>query len=57
MAAALERIQYGTIVITHPKSFTPLSFPIKVDSLRENMSSEELEQRIARMKAESEKIK
>jgi ATP-dependent Lhr-like helicase len=39
-------------VITYPKKFTPLSFPIKVDSLRANMSSEELEHRIERMKAE-----
>ena len=56
LAAALDRIQNGAIIITNPGRFTPLSFPIKVDSLRENMSSEELEQRIARMKAESEKI-
>jgi ATP-dependent Lhr-like helicase len=52
LAAALQRIQQSTIVITYPKSFTPLSFPIKVDSLRANMSSEELEQRIERMKVE-----
>jgi ATP-dependent Lhr-like helicase len=52
LAAALNRIQQSTIVITHPKRFTPLSFPIKVDSLRANMSSEELEQRIERMKVE-----
>ena len=52
LAAALHRIQQSTIVITYPKKFTPLSFPIKVDSLRANMSSEELEHRIERMKAE-----
>ena len=52
LAAALHRIQQSTIVITHPKRFTPLSFPIKVDSLRANMSSEELEHRIERMKME-----
>ncbi len=56
LAAALERIQKSQIVITHPERFTPLSFPIKVDSLRETMSSEALEQRIARMKAESLKF-
>ena len=56
LAGALERIQNAEIVITNPKGFTPLSFPIKVDSLRESMSSEELENRIAKMKAESEKI-
>lgn len=55
LAAALERIQNGNIIITHPKSFTPLSFPIKVDSLRESMSSEALEERIARMKADSDR--
>ena len=55
LAAALERIQQSEIVITTPKSFTPLSFPIKVDSLRESMSSEALEERIARMKAEATK--
>lgn len=53
LLAALERIQESEIIITHPKRFTPLSFPIKVDSLRGNMSSEELEQRIERMKAEA----
>jgi ATP-dependent Lhr-like helicase len=52
LAEALRRIQESTIVITHPKRFTPLSFPIKVDSLRANMSSEELEHRIERMKLE-----
>jgi ATP-dependent Lhr-like helicase len=52
LAAALQRIQKSTIIITNPKRFTPLSFPIKVDSLRANMSSEELEQRIERMKVE-----
>lgn len=53
LAAALHRIQQSTIVITYPKRFTPLSFPIKVDSLRANMSSEELEHRIERMKVET----
>lgn len=52
LAAALHRIQQSNIVITYPKRFTPLSFPIKVDSLRANMSSEELEHRIERMKVE-----
>lgn len=52
LAAALNRIQESKIIITRPTRFTPLSFPIKVDSLRANMSSEELEQRIERMKKE-----
>lgn len=55
LAAALNRIQTSKIVIVKTKRYTPLSFPIKVDSLRDNMSSEELSQRIERMTAESEK--
>ncbi|MEJ5995322.1 ligase-associated DNA damage response DEXH box helicase [Pedobacter sp. Du54] len=53
LMAALQRIQESIIVITYPKRFTPLSFPIKVDSLRANMSSEELEHRIEKMKVEA----
>lgn len=45
----LERIQRSKIVITFPKSLTPFCFPIKVDSMRENLSSEKLEDRIKRM--------
>lgn len=52
LAAALHRIQQSNIVITNPKRFTPLSFPIKIDSIRASMSSEELEHRIERMKKE-----
>ena len=52
LAAALQRIQDSKIVITNPGTFTPLAFPIKVDSMRESMSSEALEQRVEKMKAE-----
>ncbi len=45
----LERIQQAKIVITFPKSLTPFCFPIKVDSMRENLSSEKLEDRVKRM--------
>jgi ATP-dependent Lhr-like helicase len=55
LAAALYRIQASKIVLVRADGYTPLCFPIKVDSLRENMSSEELGERIARMTAESEK--
>ncbi|NJI72509.1 ligase-associated DNA damage response DEXH box helicase [Sphingobacterium kitahiroshimense] len=48
---ALNRIQQSTIVLKWAKRFTPFSFPIKVDSMRESMSSEELEARIEKMKA------
>lgn len=52
LAAALQRIQNGRIIITHPKSFTPLSFPIKVDSLRQSLSSEELSDKVKKMQQE-----
>jgi len=55
LAAALHRIQTSKVIIVKTSSYTPLCFPIKVDSLRDNMSSEELSQRIVRMTAEAEK--
>jgi ATP-dependent Lhr-like helicase len=45
----LERIQNCNVVITYPKQLTPFCFPIKVDSLRENLTSEKLEDRVRRM--------
>jgi ATP-dependent Lhr-like helicase len=51
----LERIQKSNIIITFPKRLTPFCFPVKVDSLRENLSSEKLEDRIRRMQMQLEK--
>lgn len=51
----LERIQKGKIVITFPKRLTPFCFPIKVDSMREDLSSEKLEERVKRMQMEPKK--
>jgi len=48
----LKRIQESTIVITFPKQLTPFCFPIKVDSMRENLTSEKLEDRIKRMQSQ-----
>ncbi len=45
----LQRIQNSNIIITYPKKLTPFCFPIKVDSMRENMTSEKLEDRVRRM--------
>ena len=45
----LERIQKSKIVITFPEKLTPFCFPLKVDSMRENLSSEKLEDRVKRM--------
>lgn len=55
LAAALHRIQLSKIIVVKTDRYTPLCFPIKVDSLRDSMSSEELSQRIERMTAETEK--
>lgn len=46
---ALERIYNSRIVITDPARLTPFCFPIKVDSLREQLTSERLEDRIKKM--------
>jgi ATP-dependent helicase Lhr and Lhr-like helicase len=51
----LERIQQSKIVITFPSRLTPFCFPIKVDSMRENLSSEKLEDRVKRMQKQLEK--
>jgi ATP-dependent helicase Lhr and Lhr-like helicase len=48
----LERIQQGKIVITFPQKLTPFCFPLKVDSMRENFSSEELEDRVKKMQTQ-----
>jgi ATP-dependent Lhr-like helicase len=45
----LQRIQKGKIMITFPRQLTPFCFPIKVDSMREDLSSEKLEERIRKM--------
>ena len=51
----LERIQQSKIIITFPQRLTPFCFPIKVDSMRENLSSEKLEDRVKRMQKQLEK--
>lgn len=45
----LERIQSSNIILTFPERLTPFSFPVKVDSMRENLSSEKLEDRVKKM--------
>lgn len=49
MHASLERMGQGRIVISRPQQLTPFCFPIKVDSLREQLTSEKLEDRIRKM--------
>jgi ATP-dependent helicase Lhr and Lhr-like helicase len=50
----LERIQYSKIILTFPERLTPFCFPIKVDSMREDLSSERLEDRVKRMQMQLE---
>ena len=45
----LHRIQQSTIILQFPEQLTPFCFPIKVDSMREDLSSEKLEDRVRRM--------
>ena len=45
----LERIQQSRIVLRFPEKLTPFCFPIKVDSKREQLSSESLEDRVRKM--------
>lgn len=48
----LRRIQQSNIIITFPQRLTPFCFPIKVDSMRENITSEKLEDRVKRMQVQ-----
>ena len=50
----LQRIQQSKIVITFPLQLTPFCFPIKVDSMREDLSSEKLEDRVRKMQQQLE---
>ncbi|GAB2702311.1 ligase-associated DNA damage response DEXH box helicase [Mucilaginibacter koreensis] len=49
LRAALLRIQQQSIVLKKIKRPTPFAFPIMVDRLRENLTTESLEDRVARM--------
>jgi len=51
----LQRIERSDIVITWPEQLTPFCFPIKVDSMREDLSSEKLEDRVRKMQLQLEK--
>ena len=50
----LERIQQSKIILTFPERLTPFCFPIKVDSMREDLSSEKLEDRVRKMQDQLE---
>ena len=55
LVESFNRIENSKIILKFANSFTPLSFPIKVDSLRQSLSSEDLGERIKRMQAEAMK--
>lgn len=55
LVEAFQRIEKSKIILKFANSFTPLSFPIKVDSLRQSLSSEDLSARIKRMQQEAMK--
>ena len=52
---AFQRIDKSKIILKFANNFTPLSFPIKVDSLRQSLTSEDLSARIRRMQEEAMK--
>ncbi len=49
LVEAFKRIEKSKIVLKFANSFTPLSFPIKVDSLRQTLTSEDLDARIQKL--------
>jgi ATP-dependent Lhr-like helicase len=51
----MERINRGRIILTWPSRLTPFSFPVKVDSMRETLTSEKLEDRVRRMQQQLER--
>jgi ATP-dependent Lhr-like helicase len=57
LVEAFKRIEHSKIILKYANSFTPLSFPIKVDSLRQTLSSEDLDSRIQKLIQQAKKIK
>lgn len=49
LVEAFKRIEKSKIILKLANAFTPLSFPIKVDSLRQTLTSENLDARIQKL--------
>jgi ATP-dependent Lhr-like helicase len=49
LAAVLERLRRSTWQITEPAKFTPMAFPLLVERLREQLSTQKLQDRLARL--------
>jgi ATP-dependent Lhr-like helicase len=54
LADTLIKMGNQQLCITHPPQFTPFAFPIMVDRMRDKISSETLEDRIAKMQKQLE---
>jgi ATP-dependent helicase Lhr and Lhr-like helicase len=54
LQAALLRLRASEVLLKHCERFTPFSFPLMVERLREKLSTEQIEDRVARMVAEIE---
>ena len=57
LVEAFKRIEKSKIVLKFANAFTPLSFPIKVDSLRQTLTSEDLDTRIQKLIQQAKKLK
>ncbi|HAP96208.1 ligase-associated DNA damage response DEXH box helicase [Epilithonimonas hominis] len=57
LVEAFKRIEKSKIILKIANSFTPLSFPIKVDSLRQTLTSEDLDARIQKLIQQAKKVK
>lgn len=49
LVEAFKRIERSKLILKYSNKFTPLSFPIKVDSLRQTLTSESLDARIQKL--------
>jgi ATP-dependent Lhr-like helicase len=55
LGATLQRLAAARVVVTDPRRFTPLAFPLLVDRTRNRVSSEKLADRIRRMQVALER--
>lgn len=55
LAAALDALAAGPLLVTQPRRVTPLAFPLLVEGFREKLTSEKLADRVRRMQAQLER--
>ncbi|MGL4233990.1 MAG: ligase-associated DNA damage response DEXH box helicase [Casimicrobium sp.] len=56
LQAALLRLRASEVLLKHCERYTPFSFPLMVERLREKLTTEQIEDRVARMVAEIEEM-